>query len=104
MSSGGVRGVWSQHDLLTRHDRLLRLERVTREQKIEVNEGQIRLLERFSPEFREQQIKVHHTGELVTVDTSFAGTLKDAGRCIYSLLSTVSAVMPGDGSISTNYR
>ena len=27
VSSGGVRGVWQRHGLLTRHDRLLRLER-----------------------------------------------------------------------------
>lgn len=80
VSSGGVRGVWSRHDLLTRHDRLLRLERTTREQKIDLNEDQIRLLERFSPEFRERHIEVHHTGELVAVDTFFVGTLKGVGK------------------------
>ena len=31
VSSGGVRGVWSRHDLLTKHERLLRLERATAE-------------------------------------------------------------------------
>ncbi len=52
VSAGGVRGVWQRHDLLSKHDRLLRLEKTHREQTIELNDEQIRLLERFSPEFR----------------------------------------------------
>ena len=56
VSIGGVHGVWQRHDLLSEHDRLLRLEKTHREQTIELNDEQIRLLERFSPEFRERQI------------------------------------------------
>ena len=37
-------------------------------------------LERFDPEFRERHIEVHATGELVAVDTFFAGTLKGVGK------------------------
>lgn len=80
VSSGGVRGVWSRHNLLTRHERLLRLERETRAQKMDLTVEQVRMLERFSPEFRERHIEVHHTGELVAVDTFFVGTLKGVGR------------------------
>lgn len=80
VSSGGVRGVWSRHDLLSKHARLLRLERTQREQALELTEEQVRLLERFSPEFRERQIEVHHTGELVAVDTFFVGALKGIGK------------------------
>lgn len=80
ISSGGVRGVWSRHNLLTRYERLLRLERETRERKLELTDQQIRLLERFSPEFRERHIEVHHTGELIAVDTFFVGALKGVGR------------------------
>ena len=47
---------------------------------IELNDEQIRLLERFSPEFRERQIEVHYTGELVAVDTFFVGALKGVGK------------------------
>ena len=36
VSSGGVRGVWSRHDLLTKHERLLLLERMTAERPIEL--------------------------------------------------------------------
>jgi transposase InsO family protein len=80
VSSGGVRGVWSRHSLLTRHERLLRLEKATAERKIELSDEQIRLLERFSPEFRERHIEASHTGDLVAVDTFFVGTLKGVGK------------------------
>ena len=80
VSAGGVRGVWQRHDLLSKHDRLLRLEKTHREQTIELNDEQIRLLERFSPEFRERQIEAHYTRELVAVDTFFVGALKGVGK------------------------
>jgi transposase InsO family protein len=80
VSSGGVRGVWSRHGLLTKHERLLRLERSTAERKIELSDEQVRLLERFSPEFRERHIEAPHTGALVAVDTFFVGALKGVGK------------------------
>ncbi len=80
VSSGGVRGVWSRHDLMTRHKRLLRLEGAVRERKVELTDEQVRLLERFSPEFRDRHIVTNYTGELVSVDTFFVGTLKGVGR------------------------
>ena len=80
VSSGGVRGVWSRHNLTTRHDRLLRLEKAVQEQSFELTDDQIRLLERFSPEFRERHIETKCPGDLVAVDTFFVGTLKGVGR------------------------
>ena len=80
VSAGGVRGVWSRHNLLSRHDRLLRLEREQREHTLSLSDEQVRLLERFSPEFRERQIEVHHSGGLVAIDTFFVGTLKGVGK------------------------
>lgn len=80
VSSGGVRGVWSRHDLLSRHSRLLRLERFARAQDVKLSDEQIRMLERFSPEFRERHIETRHTGDLVAVDTFFVGVLKGVGR------------------------
>jgi len=80
VSSTGVRGVWSRHQLLTRHERLLRLEKTVREQQIELTDQQIALLERFSPEFRERHIETRHTGDLVAVDTFFVGSLKGIGK------------------------
>lgn len=80
MSSGGIRGVWLRHGLLTKHERLLRLEKTTAERKIELSDEQVRLLERFSPEFRERHIEAAHTGALVAVDTFFVGSLKGVGK------------------------
>lgn len=80
VSSGGVRGVWMRHGLLTKHDRLLRLEKATAERSIELTDEQIRLLERFSPEYRERHIEAPHTGALVAVDTFFVGVLKGVGK------------------------
>jgi transposase InsO family protein len=80
VSSGGVRGVWQRHGLLTKHDRLLRLEKATAERKLSLSDEQVRLLERFSPEFRERHIEAPHTGALVAVDTFFVGALKGVGK------------------------
>lgn len=80
VSSGGVRGVWSRHNLLSKHDRLLRFEKHVRDRKIKLTDAQVRLLERFSPEFRERHIETRWTGDLVAVDTFFVGTLKGVGK------------------------
>jgi transposase InsO family protein len=80
VSSGGVRGVWQRHGLLTKHDRLLRLEKATAERTLTLSDEQIRLLERFSPEYRERHIEAPHTGALVAVDTFFVGVLKGVGK------------------------
>lgn len=80
VSAGGVRGVWSRHNLMSRHDRLLRLEKAVREKEMTLSDTQVKLLERFSPEFRERHIETKHTGDLVAVDTFFVGTLKGVGR------------------------
>ena len=69
-----------RNDLLTRHHRLLRLEETVRKRKIKLTDEQIQALERFDPEYRERHIKVGATGELVAVDTFFAGTLKGVGK------------------------
>ena len=80
VSAGGIRGVWMRHGLLTKHERLLRLEKATAERKLQLSDEQVRLLERFSPEFRERHIEAPHTGSLVAVDTFFVGALKGVGK------------------------
>lgn len=64
----------------SKHERLLRLEKTVAERKVELTGEQVRLLEHFSPEFRERHIETRHTGDLVAVDTFFVGTLKGVGR------------------------
>ncbi len=80
VSSNGVRGVWGRHKLMTKVQRLLRLEEHARKRKIKLSEEQIRLLERFDPEFRDRHIVVKYPGELLGVDTFFVGSLKGVGR------------------------
>jgi transposase InsO family protein len=80
VSSGGVRGVWQRHNLLTKHERLLRLEKSTGERSISLTDEQIQALERFSPEFRERHIEAPHTGHTVAADTFFVGSLKGVGK------------------------
>jgi transposase InsO family protein len=80
VSSGGVRGVWGRHNLMTKHERLLRLEKAVSETKFQLTEQQVRMLERFSPEFRERHIQAAAPGELVAVDTFMVGALKGIGR------------------------
>lgn len=80
VGSGGVRGVWQRNDLVSRHQRLLRLERYARDTPIELTEAQIRMLERFEPEFRERHIIADYPGHLVAHDTFMVGHLKGVGR------------------------
>lgn len=80
VSSFGVRGVWMRHKLLLIHQRLLKMENEVRERSVTLTEEQIRLLERFDPEFRDRHIVTGCTGELVAVDTFYVGRLKGVGR------------------------
>ena len=47
---------------------------------MKLTDAQIRLLERFCPEFRERHIETLWTGDLVAVGTFFVGTLKGVGK------------------------
>lgn len=80
VSSTGVRGVWSRHNLLTKQERLLRLEHHVSKRAVKLTEEQVQALERFSPEFRERHIETRYTGDLVAVDTFFVGHLKGVGK------------------------
>jgi hypothetical protein len=80
VSSGGVRGVWMRHYLLTKHERLLRLETAAAERAITLTKELTQTLERFSPEFPKRHIEAPHTGAMVAADTFFVGTLKGVGE------------------------
>ena len=77
VSSGGVRGVWMRHYLLTKHERLLRLEKATAERAITLTNELTQTLERFSPEFPKRHIEARHTGAMVAVDTFSVGRLEN---------------------------
>ena len=67
---------------------------------MEINDEQIRLLKRFSPEFREHRIEVHYTGEWVAVDTFFVSALKGVGKMYLQAGWTAIAATPGDAYTS----
>jgi transposase InsO family protein len=75
-----VRGVWARAGLESKLDRLLRLESEAKERKIKLSDEQIRMLERFNPEFRERHIETRSPGDPLAVDTFFVGTLKGVGK------------------------
>ena len=85
VSSGGVRGVWQRNNLETKYQRLMRLEEYCRGKKIELTEDQVKMLERFDPEFKERHIETRFTGDLVSIDTFLVGTLKGVGKVIFKL-------------------
>ena len=58
----------------------LPLQMAMSERNFEFSEDQIRLLERFRPEFRERYLESPHTGSLVPVDTFLVGTLNGGGQ------------------------
>lgn len=80
VSSGGVRGVWLRHNIATKHERFLRLEQAMQERTTVLTAEQVKILERFSPEFRDRHIEAPHTGSLVAVDTFMVGSLKGVGK------------------------
>jgi transposase InsO family protein len=80
VSSGGVRGVWSRHNLQNRHQRLLKLEQEHQQNLVQLTDEQVRLLERFDPEYRDRHIEANFTGQLVGMDTFTVGALKGIGR------------------------
>jgi len=79
-------GVCIRHNLLTTHERLLRLKAAAAEQKLTLTEEQIRLLERYSPEFRDRHIETRFAGDVVAV-----GTLKNVDKVyLQTVLDTFS--------------
>jgi len=54
VSSNGVRGVWTRHQLEIKHERLLRLEKAVRERKLELTEDQVKKFKGSDPEVSPQ--------------------------------------------------
>jgi len=80
VSAGGVRNVWLRNNLESRLKRLLALEKRHQEEGFLLNEEQIRLLEKNSPEFRERHVESSRPGELLSQDSFLVGCLKGIGR------------------------
>lgn len=78
------------------------LEKTQQESAITLSDDQIHLLEHFSPEFRERQIDVQYSGELVAVDTFLRRLPQGHRPCICRPLWIASADTPGPGYTPAN--
>jgi transposase InsO family protein len=80
VSSTTVRNIWIKEDLQTRYRRILRLEEETHGKQIELNEEQIKLLEKANPCYRERHVESPYPGYLLSQDTFCVGVIKGVGR------------------------
>ena len=72
--------MWIRNDLQTHHHRLLRLKAAVRTRKIKPTDAQIQALERSDPGCQAWHIQLNARGEILAVDTLFAGTRKGMAR------------------------
>ncbi len=81
ISDGGVRGVWSRHDLLRKGERLKRLERHAAQNGVVLTEAQVQALENAKEEKRAHgEIETFHPGFLFGQDTYYVGYIKGVGK------------------------
>ncbi|NJL24693.1 MAG: IS481 family transposase [Calothrix sp. SM1_5_4] len=81
ISDGGVRGVWSRHDLLRKKERLKRLEKYASESGKILTEAQVVALENAKEEKQAHgEIETFHPGFLLGQDTYYVGYIKGVGK------------------------
>lgn len=81
ISDGGVRGVWSRHDLLRKKERLKRLEKYASESGLVLTEAQVAALENAKEEKQAHgEIETFHPGFLLGQDTYYVGYIKGVGK------------------------
>lgn len=81
ISDGGVRGIWSRHDLLRKPLRLKRLEKYSAETGKVLTEAQVAALESAKEEKKARgEIETFHPGFLFGQDTYYVGYIKGVGK------------------------
>ena len=65
VSPSTVRNIWIKEDMETRYKRLLRMEEENNGRDVELNEEQIKLLEKANPCFRERKVESLYPGYLL---------------------------------------
>jgi transposase InsO family protein len=81
ISDGGVRGIWSRHNLLRKTDRLKRLEKFASERGVILTESQVVALEYAKEEKQAHgEIETFHPGFLLGQDTYYVGYIKGVGK------------------------
>ncbi len=81
ISDGGVRGVWSRHDLLRKAERLKRLEKHAAQNRVVLTELHVQALENAKEEKKAHgEIETFHPGFLFGQDTYYVGYIKGVGK------------------------
>jgi hypothetical protein len=81
ISDGGVRGIWSRHNLLRKKERLKRLEKFSAESGKVLTESQVAALESAKEEKEAHgEIETFHPGFLLGQDTYYVGYIKGVGK------------------------
>ena len=93
-----VQHILNKQSFGTRSERLLRLEKEIATQAITLSDEQVRLIEKTNPAFRERHIESSRPGELLSQDTSYAGTLKGIGKLsLHTVVDTYGSYASGLG-------
>lgn len=81
ISDGGVRGIWSRHNILRKKERLKRLEKYSSETGAVLTEAQVAALENAKDEKQAHgEIETFHPGFLLGQDTYYVGYIKGVGK------------------------
>jgi hypothetical protein len=72
------------------------------EQQRSLSDEHVRLLARFSHNFRERHNEANATGALVAVDNFFVGKLMGVGRVYMQFVFDCKAATPGSACTSSN--
>jgi len=91
-----VQKILNRHGMGTRYERWLRLEEKAQEEGIELNEAQLKFLEKQNPQWRERHIESSRPGELLSQDTFYVGRMKGVGRIyLHVVVDTYSSLAFG---------
>jgi transposase InsO family protein len=89
VSGPTIQGHLAKQGLGTKYARLLRIEEQALEEGLELTPGQVALVEKANPCYRERHVESSRPGELLCQDTYFVGVFKGVGKVyLHSVVDT----------------
>lgn len=80
VSSPVAQKILIKHEMGSKYERLIRLEERHLQEGFELNDEQIRLIEKMNPVFQERHVESSAPGELLCQDTKTVGSISGIGR------------------------